>query len=102
MTKFNDESVVLRFQAAVATEELVLVATEDEEREDELNTLLDDEVAGFELDAVTALDELAAVPQPVPLTTGISADADPLLPWKPNSTYWPGWIVLFQFRLVAV
>lgn len=80
---------MFRVQAAVlATEELerLLGATEDAGTElgatDEAGT----EEGATELEELD-LDELAGVPQPVPVITGISADAEPLVPWKPNSMY---------------
>lgn len=80
VTKFSDESVVLRFQAPAATDELVLVVTDEEDREDE-TLLREDGVEELELETVTTLDdELAVPPHAVPVTTGISAEADPFDP----------------------
>lgn len=72
------------------------VETELLEREIELERELEIELLEREVDA--ALD---AAPQPVPVTTGISAAPALLVPWKPNSTVWLGWILAFQLKLVA-
>jgi hypothetical protein len=63
----------------VTTDELVLVLTE----------LLE-----LVLEATTPL-------QALPVIVGTSALAPLLVPWKPNSTDWPGWMLLFQFKPVA-
>lgn len=78
---------MLNVQAAVTTDELLLLATDDEEREDD-TLLRDEEIEELELDSDATLDdELVVLPQAVPVTAGISAEADPLEPWKPNSMY---------------
>lgn len=49
------------------------------------------------------VEEVVLPPQTAPLIVGISADcALFLLTWIPKATVWPGWIVPFQPRLVAV
>lgn len=60
--------------------------------EEELELLLEEEL------------ELLDVPesQTAPATVGISAEPFPFVPWKPNSTYCPGWMFAFQPRLVAL
>lgn len=81
---------MLRFQGAVATDELELVATDDEERDEEIllgddeMLLRDEEIEELELDVATLEDdldeELVVLPQAVPATTGISAEAAPFEP----------------------
>ena len=47
----------------------------------------EDVVAGADELVAARDDELTGVvPQGAPLTTGVSAAAEPLVPWKPNST----------------
>lgn len=78
---------MLNVQAAVTTDELLLLATDDEGCEDD-TLLRDEEIEELELDSGAMLDdELVALPQAIPVTAGNSAEADPFEPWKPNSMY---------------
>lgn len=72
-----------------------------EELERELETELLERELDTELLERDVEAELEVVLQPVPVTTGTSAAPALLVPWKPNSTVWLGWMVLFQLRLVA-
>ncbi len=74
---------------------LELVVANDELLEELLKALLDERVDEAGIDDVD-------VPQGAPLITGISAAAVPLVPWKPNSTVWFGWIFPFQLKWLAV
>jgi hypothetical protein len=83
----------------VATElELVLIAVEVLL---EVFTELLVDVAGAELVVATEL-LVVVVAQTAPVTVGFSAAAPFLSPCTPKLTDWPGWMVLFQSRFVAV
>lgn len=80
------------------------LTTDDEGRNDEDEGIeLDD---GIELDEgaldETTLDELVTIPQIDPVTTGVSIAPPLAFTCTPKDTFCPGWILPFQFRLVAV
>src|SRR5690606_29989654 len=56
---------------------------------------------GIELATLLLAAELVTPEQTDPVTTGVSTLPLLVLTCKPNSTVWPGWMVLFQLRLLA-
>lgn len=60
----------------------------------------------LELDELLLEEELELLDVPesqtAPVTSGTSAAPFPFVPWKPNSTYCPGWMFAFHPRLVAL
>lgn len=80
-------------------EELELI-TEDE-RNDE-GTELDEGALEDGTDDETTLDEAEdTAPQIAPVTAGVSIAPPLAFTCTPKETFCPGWIVPFQFRLVA-
>jgi hypothetical protein len=79
-----------------------------DDRIDELTTDeddgLDDEDTGTDEGVDEGADEeVGGVPEhTVPLTVGLSSAPPFLFNWKPKLTVWPGGIVAFQPKLVAV
>ena len=65
-------------------------------------TLLEDDTTDELLETTLELDDTGGtvLPQTVPFTVGTSAGLP--VPWKPNSTVWPGCTVEFQFKPVAL
>jgi hypothetical protein len=103
VAKLRYESVVLSVQAAVATDE------DDDETEPGIELLLGAmELGLLERDElltevlVELVDELLVVPHRLPVRTGTSAAAAPLVPWKPKVTLWLGWMVPFQPAFLTV
>jgi hypothetical protein len=91
-----DEVTLLEVE--VATDEEMLLGTELEVE------VLDEVDVDKLLLVLTELLELEVTEplQAAPVTAGTSALVPLfLVPWKPNSTDCPGWIVLFQFKPVA-
>lgn len=98
--------MALKVQAAVAAAEELERGTDDgaaDELERGTEDGATDEATGVDEGALLELERLddTAVPQAAPVTVGVSAAPAPLVPCTPNSTYCPGWIVLFQLRLLA-
>lgn len=84
-----------------------LETAELEDRIEELEIPIDEDER--ELDDTGVLDtgvddwtlEDVAVPQIGPVTGGVSIAPPLAFTCKPKDTFWPGWIVPFQLRLVA-
>lgn len=79
-----------------------LETAELEDRIEELEIAIDEDER--ELDDTGVDDwtlEDVAVPQIGPVTGGVSIAPPLAFTCKPKDTFWPGWIVPFQLRLVA-
>jgi len=78
-------------------EETELGLTELDPSELEDNTLEDNTLEDNALET-----EEATAPQMAPVTWGVSIAPPLALTCIPNATVWPGWILPFQLRFVAV
>lgn len=90
----DEDDTELGLELLLGAIELLLGAIELE--------LLEREELLIDVALLELADDVVTVPHRLPVKTGTSAAAAPLVPWKPKVRLWLGWMVPFQLAFLMV